>query len=62
MTNGTSQGLLVIVAVVIFGLFVGLSYILFQDQLQTGLTQIFTESIDNSKKIVGGKNGGNGDN
>lgn len=47
MTNGTSQGLFVIVAVVIFGIFVGISYLLFQDKMQTGLSTIFDNSISN---------------
>ncbi|MCE3183185.1 hypothetical protein [Enterococcus faecium] len=41
MTDGASQGLFVIVAVVIFGIFVLISYILFKDTLQPKLTGIF---------------------
>ena len=45
MTNGTSQGLFVIVAVVIFGIFVGISYFLFKDNMKPSLANIFEESI-----------------
>lgn len=46
MTNGTSQGLFVIVAVVIFGIFVTISYVLFQDKMSTGLSSIFESSFE----------------
>lgn len=45
MTNGSSQGLFVIVAVVIFGIFVAISYILFRDNLGPSMSAIFTDSI-----------------
>lgn len=45
MTSGSSQGLFVIVAVVIFGIFVSISYVLFGDKMSTGLTDIFEESF-----------------
>lgn len=45
MTSGSSQGLFVIVAVVIFGIFVLISYILFRDNLKTGLSSVFEDSI-----------------
>lgn len=48
MTDGSSQGLFVIVAVVIFGIFVLISYILFRDNLKTGLSDIFEDSISDS--------------
>lgn len=44
MTNGTSQGLFVIVAVVIFGIFVLMAYVLFRDKMQTGLADIFDDA------------------
>ncbi len=46
MTNGTSQGLFVVVAIVIFGIFVGLSYTLFGDTLQPQLVNIFITATD----------------
>lgn len=48
MTEGSSQGLFVIVAVVIFGIFVVISYVLFRDNLKTGLASIFKDSIEES--------------
>ncbi|WP_223132645.1 hypothetical protein [Enterococcus gallinarum] len=44
MTNGTSQGLFVIVAVVIFGIFVLMAYVLFRDKLSTGLADVFDDA------------------
>ncbi len=46
MTNGTSQGLFIVVAIVIFGIFVGMSYVVFGDTLTPALSNIFMESID----------------
>lgn len=46
MTTGTSQGLFVTVTIVIFGIFVAMTYLLFQDKLQVGLTTIFDSSIE----------------
>lgn len=46
MTGGTSQGLFVVVAIVIFGLFVGISYTVFGDTLQPALVTIFTDAIN----------------
>ena len=43
MTNGSSQGLFVVVGVVIFGIFVAISYSLFRDQLTPSLASIFSE-------------------
>ncbi|MDB1651758.1 leucine-rich repeat domain-containing protein [Enterococcus faecalis] len=45
MTDGSSQGLFVIVAVVIFGIFVLISYVLFRDNLKTSLANIFTDGL-----------------
>lgn len=47
MTNGTSQGLFIVVAIVIFGIFVALSYTVFGNQLSPGLRGIFTDAITN---------------
>lgn len=52
MTNGASQGLFVIVAVVIFGIFVLISYLLFGDKLKTSLGAIFDDSISQAEFVV----------
>lgn len=44
MTDGSSQGLFVIVAVVIFGIFVAISYVIFSDSLSPSLASIFRDS------------------
>lgn len=44
MTEGTSQGLFVIVAVVIFGIFVLIAYVLFRDKLNTSLADVFDDA------------------
>lgn len=54
MTDGSSQGLFVIVAVVIFGIFVLISYILFRDNLKVGLANIFEDSIQESENRLEG--------
>lgn len=46
MTDGSSQGLFVVVAVVIFGIFVAISYSLFRDQLSPSLASIFRDSTE----------------
>lgn len=51
MTDGASQGLFVIVAVVIFGIFVLIAYILFRDTLQPKLADIFKNAVKNSYKM-----------
>ncbi|EOH59649.1 leucine-rich repeat domain-containing protein [Enterococcus mundtii] len=51
MTNGTSQGLFVVVAIVIFGIFVLISYFLFRDTLQPGLANIFTNNLEQVETI-----------
>lgn len=45
MTDGSSQGLFVIVAVVIFGIFVFISYLLFRDTMKPALSKLFTDSF-----------------
>lgn len=45
MTNGTSQGLFIIVAVVIFGIFTLISYLIFQSSLKPKLMNIFETSF-----------------
>ncbi|EMF0319216.1 hypothetical protein ACYK62_002348 [Enterococcus faecium] len=49
MTDGASQGLFVIVAVVIFGIFVLIAYILFREILQDSLTGIFENATDTAE-------------
>lgn len=49
MTDGASQGLFVIVAVVIFGIFVLISYILFKDTLQPSLKGIFENATSGAE-------------
>ena len=51
MTDGSSQGLLVVVAVVIFGIFVAISYSLFRDQLTPSLASIFKDSLSLKKDV-----------
>lgn len=48
MTEGSSQGLFVIIAVIIFGIFVAIAYLLFQDHLKIGLSNIFENGISSS--------------
>lgn len=56
MTNGGSQGLFVVVAVVIFGIFVSISYLIFRDNLTPSLSAIFSNSFSiatNFEQIIG---------
>ncbi|MDQ8608395.1 MULTISPECIES: hypothetical protein [Enterococcus] len=46
MTNGTSQGLFVIVAIVIFSIFIAISYLLFRNTLKPTLANIFTDGLE----------------
>ena len=53
MTEGSSQGLFVIVAVVIFGIFVAIAYTLFEDTLNPAMASIFrfsTEQVNTNLK------------
>ncbi|MFS0982551.1 hypothetical protein [Enterococcus casseliflavus] len=52
MTEGASQGLFVIVAIVIFGIFVLISYVLFKDILKPNLTNIFTDSLEQAEDAI----------
>ena len=53
MTDGTSQGLFIVVAIVIFGIFVVLAYILFEDTLSPALASMFTDvSEQASDKLI----------
>ena len=54
MTNGTSQGLFIVISVIIFGIFVLISYILFKDTMKTSLTTIFTDSLEQSSNNLDG--------
>lgn len=54
MTNGTSQGLFVVIAIIIFGIFVGISYLLFRDTLKPSLSGIFTDSLEQAdENLIG---------
>lgn len=55
MTNGTSQGLFTIIAIVIFGIFVFISYLLFKDNLNPTLANIFTDGLTQSNCTVSGQ-------
>ena len=46
MTDGTSQGLFIVVAIVIFGIFVVMAYILFEDTLSPTLASMFTDATE----------------
>ncbi len=53
MTNGTSQGLFVVVAIVIFGIFVGLTYTLFGSEgLSNDLKGIFENGTEQANKSL----------
>ena len=54
MTNGSSQGLFVVVAIVIFGIFVLISYLLFNDNLKPSLSRIFNDSLEQSADYLTG--------
>ncbi|WP_430596446.1 hypothetical protein [Enterococcus sp. DIV0210g] len=58
MTDGASQGLFVIVAVVIFGIFVLIAYILFRDTLQPKLTEIFSKATTDAGASLNYKTAG----
>ncbi|EGO2636706.1 hypothetical protein IET37_001017 [Enterococcus faecalis] len=70
MTNGTSQGLFVIIAIIIFGIFIAISYLLFRNTLQPSLSTIFNDSLEqtedyltgvtNQKYFIYSKNNGSG--
>lgn len=53
MTDGASQGLFVIVAVVIFGIFVLIAYILFRDTLKDSLKGIFENATSSAEASLG---------
>lgn len=55
MTEGGNQGLFVIVAVVIFGIFVLISYLLFGDKMKTGLATIYCDAFTITSKNTGFK-------
>ena len=48
MTNGTSQGLFIVIAIIIFGIFVGLSQTVFGKTLTNGLVDLFTDATEQS--------------
>ena len=50
MTDGTSQGLFIVVAIVIFGIFVLMAYILFEDTLSPALANMFSTATEQATK------------
>ena len=54
MTDGTSQGLFIVVAIVIFGIFTVLAYILFEDTLSPAMANMFTEATEKAVKDLNG--------
>ncbi len=52
MTGGTSQGLFVVVAIVIFGIFVGLTYTLFGSTLKPALVNLFEIATEQSQESL----------
>lgn len=59
MTNGTSQGLFVVVAILIFGIFVLISYLLFRDNLKPSLSGIFTDGLEQAEESLDNYDGKN---
>ena len=53
MTDGGSQGIFVVVAVVIFGIFVGISYLLYRDQMSPALAKLFCDAITMTSERTG---------
>ena len=53
MTEGSNQGLFIIVAIVIFGIFVSIVYLLFGDNLKPTLSSIFKDSFENVNNVMG---------
>lgn len=49
MTEGSSKGLFITVAIVIFGIFVGLTYLIFEDTLSPSLAGFFESSVPKDK-------------
>lgn len=67
MTEGTSQGTMILVAIIIFGIFVVLAYYLFEDRMRNMIDSMFdqVETITNQnlEKIgdaAGGQTAGGG--
>lgn len=59
MTEGANQGLFIIVAIIIFGIFIALSYYLFRDTLSLSLSNIFKDSTETVTNILTGNNTSN---
>lgn len=53
MTNGASQGLFIVIAVVIFGIFVAISYLLYRDNLTPSLSKMFCDSFTQVSEQTG---------
>ena len=50
MTDGTSQGLFIVVAIVIFGIFTVMAYILFEDTLSPALASMFINATETASE------------
>lgn len=50
MTDGTSQGLFIVVAIVIFGIFTLMAYILFEDTLSPALIGLFGDATEKASE------------
>lgn len=48
MTEGTNQGLFIVIAIIIFGIFIGLSHSIFGNQLESGMYGLFINAADNT--------------
>lgn len=67
MTEGTSQGTMILVAIIIFGIFVVLAYFLFEDKMRGMIENMFErvekivdlnlEAIENITPDAGGGGG-----
>ncbi|MEQ2561324.1 hypothetical protein, partial [Sutterella wadsworthensis] len=53
MTNGSSQGLFVVIALIIFGIFVFISYLLFRDTMKPSLARIYCDAFNITSKNTG---------
>ncbi|WP_430596449.1 leucine-rich repeat domain-containing protein [Enterococcus sp. DIV0210g] len=53
MTNGSSQGIIVIIALVIFGIFCLTSYVLFKDTMKPALAKIYCDAFTITSKNTG---------
>lgn len=55
MEQGTSTGLMIIVGVVIFGIFVAVAYLLLRDKLSPQLGTMFDDALTGASGALGKK-------